>query len=427
MRTTGILSVLGLLLAVVLATPARADAVRQKQWYLSALGITKAWTVSRGANIKVGVLDSGIDGKHVQDLRDAVVSGKNFAGVGAADGQTPLGAHGTEVASVLAGRGHGAGHASGVIGSAPAASLVSIVRPMSNGEYATMAAAIRWGVDQGIKVLNVSLDFIADEPVMKSAIAYAEAHDVVVVAAAGNDPIGHNVDLPGAYPGVIAVSGIDADLEIDHNATTGKGVVLAAPYSTGPTNSDGSAPAGHGLVVAEPLGAPEGQYGNVAGTSFATPIVAGIVALVRAKFPQLDAANVINRLIKSATPMGSGRPNDQYGYGIVNAYRAVTADIAPVTANPLGSLNPTAPASTSPPASSSPPVSNSPASTPPASTPAPSASTPATAATATSSGLGAGAWAGIAAVVVVAAILIGLLVARDRRRRVGPGPGPYTR
>jgi len=203
-RPAGVLTVVfALLLASAFATSARADAVRQRQWYLSALNITKAWSLARGDGVKVGVLDSGIDGKNVQDLRGAVIGGKNFSGVGSADGETALDSHGTEVASVLAGRGHGPGHSAGVIGSAPAASLVSAVGPAA-ANYSVLAAAIRWLVDQGVKVLNISQTFYDHGTATKSAIAYAEAHDVVVVASAGNSPVGNQVDLPGGYPGVVA-------------------------------------------------------------------------------------------------------------------------------------------------------------------------------------------------------------------------------
>ena len=75
------------------------------------------------------------------------------------------------------------------------------------------------------------------------------------------------------------------------------------------------------------------------GTSGATPIVAGIVALVRAAYPNLDAANVINRVLVTATPVTDKNPDPLYGYGIVNAQRALTAEVPLVSANPLGSID----------------------------------------------------------------------------------------
>ena len=74
--------------------------------------------------------------------------------------------------------------------------------------------------------------------------------------------------------------------------------------------------------------------------SLAAPVIAGMVALIRAKYPTMDAANVINRLIKTAKPAGGATPNDHYGYGIPNVAKALTAHVASVSQNPLGSLAP---------------------------------------------------------------------------------------
>jgi subtilisin family serine protease len=90
-----------------------------------------------------------------------------------------------------------------------------------------------------------------------------------------------------------------------------------------------------GLVGATP----GGGYVSWSGTSGATPIVAGIVALVRSAYPDLDAANVINRVLLSANRVTDTVPDPIYGYGLVDAYAAVTADVPFVSANPLGSLD----------------------------------------------------------------------------------------
>ena len=84
--------------------------------------------------------------------------------------------------------------------------------------------------------------------------------------------------------------------------------------------------------------APGNTYFEWEGTSGAAPLVAGVVALVRAAHPELDAANVINRLIATATPTGGSVPSPIYGYGLIDAAAAVTADVPPVEANPMGDL-----------------------------------------------------------------------------------------
>jgi membrane-anchored mycosin MYCP len=409
--------------SVTQAASAHADAVQSGQWYLDKLGVRHAWTISKGAGVVVGVIDSGVDGG-VPDLTGVVVGGADFSGTGSRDGQKPVepdGRHGTNVASLIAGHGHGPGHASGILGTAPGAHLLT-------ASYASLTnpdgtpAAIRWAVDHGATVLNLS--YSSPDPGEKAAIQYAQSKDVVVVASTGDAFVTQRVGLqaPAVLPGVLAVTGIDESLKNDPAATIGRGTALAAPFSTTPVNPD-SARTKTGLQVADPRGDVDGPYQQREGTSFSAPIVAGIVALVRAHFPHLDAANVINRLIKTATPAGGAAPNDTYGYGVVNAYKALTAHVPPVTANPLGSLVPSggssAPPSSSSPAASSPAPSSSPSSSP--------ASSAAPVGGSGSSGLGAGAWAAIAAVIVVAAVVIGVLVGRSRRPPAAPPGYPPQR
>lgn len=398
---------IGSLLAVVAAlagaalsggVPAGADAVRSAQWYLSALGVDKAWSVTRGNGVKVAVIDSGVDGS-IPDLRGAVVGGKDFSGHGSANGQLPIESsvgtdHGTNVASVLAGRGTGGG----VIGTAPAASLLSASVDVTAQNVAQQVdAAVRWSVDAGARVVNLSLGLLTDDQIAP-AVRYAEAKDVVVVAATGEIPAGSpraGLSAPADLPGVVAVTGVDQNLRSDPNATIGHGTALAAPYAT--VAGDGGA----GLPVANPGNSANGRYSTAKGTSFSAPVVAGVAALIRAAHPDLDAANVVNRLVRTATRAGGTVPNDTYGYGIVDAFRAVTATVASVAANPLGSL---ATASTASPGAPSTPATAS------QSAPAPAAEQPST-----SSGLGAGAWAAIVVVLVLAGALIAVLVARSRR------------
>ena len=112
-RILAVLSVLAALvplapLALLGAAPAAADSLRDREYWLKEYGIEKAWAVSKGAGVKVAVIDSGVDGTH-PDLRGVVVGGHDASGAGNPDGQKPIGSrteHGTLVASMLAGRGH---------------------------------------------------------------------------------------------------------------------------------------------------------------------------------------------------------------------------------------------------------------------------------------------------------------------------------
>ena len=313
-------------LAVLSATPARADYIRDFEYWLGDYNFYQAWDVTRGDGVLVSVIDSGIG--YAPDINDAVVGGADFSGVGSPDGRTPVGDspdHGTLVASVLAGRGTGAN--SGVLGTAPAALLLSA--SVAFGENTAISSdeqianAIKWSVDQGAKVINMSLTRNSLEwpKSWDDAFMYAFEHDVVIVAAAGNRGAGTTeVGAPATIPGVLTVAGLDVNGEASYDASS-QGITIGV-----------SAPS-EGLVGV----APGGQYMKWSGSSGATPIVAGLVALVRASHPDLDANNVINRIIATATPVDTV-PSPIYGYGKIDAYAAVTADVPTVKKNPLGSL-----------------------------------------------------------------------------------------
>lgn len=310
-------------------TTSRADLVRSKEYWLDSYGIRSAWTTTQGKGVTVAVIDTGIDGT-VAELRGAVVGGADFSGSGTANGQTPVGSgesadHGTMVASLLAGRGTGSG--AGVIGVAPAASLLSI--SIGFGDQTAdsdeqIAKAVTWAVDHGAKVINMSLtrNTLDWPPSWDTAFEYAADHDVVVIAAAGNRGSGtEEVGAPATMPGVVAVGGVDASGDASQDASS-QGVTIAV-----------SAPSVDLVGVV-----PGGGYVLWDGTSGAAPIVAGAAALVRSAHPELNAASVIQRLIGTARDRGAAGDDPIYGYGLLDVDAAVTADVPAVTANPLGSL-----------------------------------------------------------------------------------------
>lgn len=277
-----------------------------------------------GEGVTVAVIDSGI--ADVPDLAGAVIGGKDFSGQGSEDGRTPVGPspnHGTLVASVLAGRGTGDGE--GVIGTAPAASLLSASISISPDAPVPfddqIASAVRWSVDSGATVINMSVTrgSLSWPESWDDAFLYAAEHNVVIVAASGNRAQGTDeVGAPATIPGVLTVAGVNESGQASWDAST-QGITIGV-----------AAPA-EGLVGVNASGATV----SWAGSSGATPIVSGLVALVRAAHPDDDAANVINRVVSTATQVGD---QATYGYGLINAEAAVTADVAPVTANPLGDL-----------------------------------------------------------------------------------------
>lgn len=306
---------------------AHADQVRERQYWLSEYGIERAWQVTKGEGVRIAIIDTGVDGSH-QDLRGAVVAGADFSGLGASDGQTPVGQdrrHGTMVASLAAGRGNNG--TDGVIGSAPEAEIMSLSMSFGGGTLSPddqIAQAVRHAVDNGADIISLSLTRnTRDWPESwDDAFSYAAEKDVVVIAAAGNRGSGTEaVGAPATMPGVLTVGGVNREGKASSTASA-QGITIGV-----------MAPS-EGLVGA----IPGGGYVAWSGTSGSTPIVAGIVALVRAAHPTLDAANVIHRVLATATPVTDEVPDPLYGFGIVNAYEAVTATVERVSENPLGSL-----------------------------------------------------------------------------------------
>lgn len=306
------------------AVAAPADAVRDAQYWLDDYGIRQAWTVTRGAGVTIAVIDTGVGDP--ADLRGAVVGGTDVSGLGSPDGRTPIGSsreHGTMVASLAAGRGTGAGD--GVIGSAPEASVLAISLGFDRGDTdQQIADAVRWAVDNGADIINMSLTRnTPDWPrSWDEAFAYAAENDVIVLAAAGNRGSGTEaVGAPATMPGVLTVAGVDRQRRSSHDASA-QGVTIGV-----------SAPSEDLVGVTS-----SGSHVRWSGTSGATPIVAGVVALVKAAHPELDAANIINRITSTARDVGDEGPDVTYGFGLLDAFAAVTAEVRPVDANPMGDL-----------------------------------------------------------------------------------------
>ena len=307
---------------------AAADPVRDDQYWLDTYGIRAAWATTQGSGVTIAIIDTGVDGS-VAELAGAVVGGADFSGFGASNGQKPVGAdgpeHGTMVASLAAGRGTSA--TNGVIGSAPAASILAISIGFGEGGSNSddqIAAAVRFAVDEGADVINMSLTRnTLDWPESwDDAFLYAMNNDVVVVAAAGNRGSGTTeVGAPATMPGVLTVGGVDVSGRASFDASS-QGITIAV-----------SAPSEQLVGVI-----PGGQHVRWSGTSGATPIVAGIVALVRAAHPELDANNIINRIVQTARDTGAPGADPIYGFGLIDAKAAVEASVPRISENPMGDL-----------------------------------------------------------------------------------------
>jgi type VII secretion-associated serine protease mycosin len=317
------------LLVALIPQAVSADPVRDRQYWLSDYGFSKAWELSQGEGIKVAVIDTGIDGSH-PSLEGAVVGGTDVSGLGSTDGLTPVGQnsyHGTMVASLIAGRGNPEDEAAGILGTAPKAQLLSVSMAFGVDGVDTdsqVAEGIVWAVDNGAQVINLSLtrNSVSWPESWDQAFLYAFENDVVIVAAVGNRLDGtEQVSAPATIPGVIAVAGVDINANASElSSTSGFTIGVTAPSED--------------LVAAYP----GGEYRIWSGTSGAAPIVSGMVALIRSLYPEMDAANVVNRVIQTATKNGFESYSSSYGYGLIDAEAALKMDLAEVTENPLGSL-----------------------------------------------------------------------------------------
>ena len=320
------------------AVPAQADEVRDEQRHLISLHASEAWQEATGEGVVVAVVDSGVDADHV-DLVGQVLPGIDLVDEtpdGALPGGTDAVGHGTTVAALIAGRGD---DEDGVIGLAYNAKILPVRVLDENNRYddaRVVAEGIRWAVDHGADVINLSLGGTRHSTDLAAAIQYAFDHDVVVVACAGNldeetSTVPNEPWYPAREPGVVAVSGLDRNNRLWSGSLYGPEISLAAPAT-------------------DVLGARPGGYWRVQGTSFGAPLVSATAALIRSRWPSLSADEVVNRLLQTATDLGPAGRDDQYGYGLVNPVAALTAEVPP-----LSETSPTSSAATAPAASPSQP------------------------------------------------------------------------
>jgi type VII secretion-associated serine protease mycosin len=324
-RTTHRLGALSVLLAASLAlvppTAAHADGIRAQQWALDAMHTQQTWQTTKGKGVTVAVLDTGVEADH-PDLAGNVLPGKDMIGFGAKQGDRAWARHGTAMAGIIAGHGHGPGDGAGVMGIAPEAKILPVRVILEDGDSArakarssrgnALAEGIRWAADHGADVINLSLgDDSASahpEPTEDEAVQYALKKGVSVVASAGNGgDKGDHVSYPAAYPGVVAATAVDR-------------FGTRAAFSTRRWYATVSAP-GVDIVIADP----DHKYYEGWGTSAASAFVSGAVALVKAAHPGLTPAQIKQLLEDTARDAPSGGRDDSRGFGMIDPAAAVKA------------------------------------------------------------------------------------------------------
>jgi thermitase len=285
------------------------------QWDLLKVQAPAAWDVTTGsATVSVAVLDTGVDLLH-PDLQGKVVASANFSGTATV---TDVNGHGTHVAGTI---GAATNNNQGIAGLGYNTTLmnVKVMGDNGSGSFFAVAHGLVWAVDNGAKVINMSLGAQFQNATLEDAIDYAWSKGVVIVAAAGNES-SSTPFYPAAYENVIAVASTDMFDRLAPSSDFGAWVDVAAPggniYSTLPNN----------------------RYASLSGTSVASPHVAGLAALVFTRVTDANANGVLNDEVRSCIEQNADNIGiDEIGSGRINAFRSVNCSSAPPapTATPL--------------------------------------------------------------------------------------------
>ena len=313
--------------ASLAAPPAAADSVRDgEQAVLNMLNVPAAWTASQGQGVTVAVLDSGVQ-PTVSDLAGSVVTGPDLTGISTSPANANWGQHGTWMASIIAGHGHGPGAQDGIIGVAPGARILSVrvipdrddpgysgyEREPEDRVQDSLAQGIRYAVDHGAGVISMSIGYSSPSADVRSALQYAYGHGVAVVASSGNSgdtPTASRdgyapLKFPADYPGVIGVAAVGSSGSVAGFSSDNLSVEVAAP----------------GVDISAQ--GRDGQYWLVTGTSPACALVAGVAALIKSRYPGL-APDLLARALSSTTQVRPAGGYDQkVGFGTVNAGAAL--------------------------------------------------------------------------------------------------------
>jgi len=301
------------------------DPLYSQQWNLRAIRMPEAWEISQGEGVTVAVVDTGVT--RVPDLAQTeFVKGYDF--VDDDEDPTDLNGHGTHVAGTLA---QSTNNALGVAGVAFKAKImpVRVLDANGFGSLSDVVEGIRYAVDHGATVINLSLGSRASARLMEEAVAYAHSKGVTVVAAAGNEN-SSQVSYPARYPHVIAVSATGPDGTKAPYSNYGVGVDIAAPGGAKtPEHPE------YGILqqTINRRNPDEPVFAYFQGTSMAAPHVAGVAALIQAQGIK-DPDKVEAILKMSAAPVPGDKQNF-YGAGLLDAARALARARGQQEENPL--------------------------------------------------------------------------------------------
>ena len=274
------------------------------EWHISKIGADVAWDKSQGSGVTIAILDSGVDGSH-PDLAPHMVPGYNIY-----DNNTNTAdvcGHGTKVAGTAAAAANNGAGVAGVAGQAKIMPVrIAYVDP-TYGCYAyfsTIASGITWAADHGARIVNVSYAAMPTSSAIISAANYLKSKGGLMFASAGNSNIDEGFTPTTSMIMVSATDSADAKAGF---SSYGNYVSLSAPGAGIYTTVQG------------------GGYGGVNGTSFSSPVAAGVAALMMAANPSLSNTKIESLMYSTAVDLGAAGRDPYFGYGRVNAAAAVQA------------------------------------------------------------------------------------------------------
>lgn len=287
------------------------DSSLSKQYHLDMINMHKAWTVTTGSSkVKIAIIDSGVDLNH-PDLKSKITTGINIID----PDKKPMddNGHGTHVAGIAAAA---TDNKIGVAGIAPDC-LIMPIKVLKNGRGTDIdiAEGIIWSAKKGADVINLSVGLYTKSTALERAVKYAISKNTVVVSSAGNDSKSSKIHLPSMIKGVIEVSATTKKDKLASFSNYDQQISVAAPgdeiYSTMPT---------YNVELTKEIGK---SYGYMSGTSMASPIVAGLAALIKSEDKSLTPKEVKQIIEKSSFDLGKKGYDGYFGYGRIDAYTAL--------------------------------------------------------------------------------------------------------
>lgn len=271
-------------------------------WGISSLLIPELWTITKGAGVVVSVLDTGVDHNH-PDLKEAIVG--KYDMTRSASGTMDRNGHGTHCNGTIGAR----NNEDGVVGAAPECQLlpIKVLGDNGSGSGNTVALGIRKAIELGVDIISLSLGAPSPDRESQAAVREAAAAGIWLIAAGGNEgPRENTLGYPGKYPESICIGATDQNRRVTNFSSRGDNLDVCTP----------------GYQILSTF--PGGKYSTMSGTSMATPLCAGILALIRSvikkagfldKFPQA----VIERILRETSDdIASPGKDTSGGFGLVN-------------------------------------------------------------------------------------------------------------